>query len=278
MGATDPRLLESGKLDFRLARQLNHYKKQDPPPDRVKPVPVTVIRHIAHAARSDPNPGNLAIAGMIALAFFFLLRPGEYTATISDTTPFQVGDVQLFVGLHRLNLETASDAELLAATFGSLTFTTQKNGVRGEVIGLARSGNPDLCPVLTLARRIIHLRRYGALPQTPLSAYFNGTSWSRVTPQDITDALRMAVIALGPSTLGFLPSDISARCLRASGAMALFCAGVDSDHLRLLGRWRSDEMFRYLTLQAEPVMRNYSSLMLQGGAFRLNPNNLVPQA
>lgn len=214
---------------------------------------------------------------MIALAFFFLLRPGEYTATPSESTPFQLGDVQLFVGLQRLNLTTASDAELLSATFGSLTFTTQKSGVRGEVVGLGRSGNPELCPVLSLARRVIHLRHNNALPATPLSAYYTGTSWCCISPADITEALRLTVHTLGPANLGFLPSDITARCLRAAGAMALLCAHVDTDLIRLLGRWRSDEMLRYLHLQAEPVMRNFAPLMLQGGTFTLHPNAQVPQ-
>jgi hypothetical protein len=106
--------------------------------------------------------------------------------------------------------------------------------------------------------------------------YFNNR-WRRVTPTDITASLRTAVIALGPG-LGFQPSDISARCLRAAGAMALLCAQVDTDVIRLLGRWRSDEMLRYLHLQAEPVMRNFASLMLSGGSFTLLPNADVPQA
>ena len=243
----------------------------------MKPVPVTVVRHILFAAIASQLTGNIAVADMIALAFFFLLRPGEYTATPSDTTPFCLGDVQLFVGLTRLDLSLATDAELLSATFGSLTFTTQKNGVRGEVLGLARSGNPQLCPVLALARRVIHLRSHGATPLTPLSAYYDH-SWRKVSPADITEALRTAVIALGPQALGFLPSDISARSLRAAGAMALLCAHVDTDLIRLLGRWRSDEMMRYLHLQAEPVMRNFSALMLSGGSFILHPNADVPQA
>jgi hypothetical protein len=194
-----------------------------------------------------------------------------------ETTPFRLADVQLFAGLTRINLATATDAELFSATFGSLTFTTQKNGVRGEVTGLARSGNPQLCPVLCLARRVAHLRLHNAPLDTPLSAYWSNGVWRGVSPSDITDALRTAVIALGPATLGFNPSDISARCLRAAGAMALLCAQVDTDVIRLLGRWRSDEMLRYLHLQAEPVMRNFSSLMLQGGAFTLTPNADVPQ-
>jgi hypothetical protein len=58
--------------------------------------------------------------------------------------------------------------------------------------------------------------------------------------------------------------------------MALLCAHVDTDVIRLLGRWRSDEMLRYLHVQAEPVMRDFSRLMLAGGAFTLLPNQDVP--
>jgi hypothetical protein len=83
----------------------------------------------------------------------------------------------------------------------------------------------------------------------------------------------MAII--GPS-VGFLPSDISARSLRAAGAMALLCAQVDSDVIRQLGRWRSDEMLRYLHVQAEPVMSDFSRRMLLGGSFTLLPNQAVP--
>jgi hypothetical protein len=56
-----------------------------------------------------------------------------------------------------------------------------------------------------------------------------------IKPSDITAALRFSTAVIGP-TVGFLPADISARSLRAAGAMALLCAQVDSDVLiHLLG-------------------------------------------
>lgn len=275
MGTIDPRLTRQGKIDFRLQRQLAAYTKEDPPPNRVKPVPVSVIQHVAYAAHASHEDGNLAIADMISLAFFFLLRPGEYTGTNSDTSPFRFCDVQLFVGGRRLQLQTATEVEIQSATFATLTFTTQKNGVRGEVIGLSRSGNLQLCPVLSTIRRILHLRRHNAAENTPLASYYTQGRWRKVSPSDITAALRVAVVILGPA-LGFLPTDISARSLRASGAMALLCAQVDSDVIRLLGRWRSDEMLRYLHIQAEPVMRDFASRMLTHGNFVLTPNQDVP--
>jgi hypothetical protein len=97
-----------------------------------------------------------------------------------------------------------------------------------------------------------------------------------VTSKDLTTTLRCSVSALGPATIGFLESDVSARSLRAAGATALLCAHVDTDSIRLLGRWRSDKMLRYLHVQAQPLMQNFSCLMLQGGNYTLLPNQAVP--
>jgi hypothetical protein len=227
------------------------------------------------AAQPSAPPDVQAVADMIALAFFFLLRPGEYTGTASDTTPFTLQDVQCWIGQQRFLATTIPLEDLPRVTFVSLTFTTQKNGVRGEVIGLGRSGNPVLCPVQALTRRIAHLRAYRAPHHTPLAAYFTTPAVTVITPADITSMLRCSTAIIGPS-VGFLPSDISARSLRAAGAMALLCAQVDSDIIRLLGRWRSDEMLRYLHVQAEPVMRDFSRRMLTGGSFTLLPNQEVP--
>ena len=273
----DPRLGPDLKQDHRLTRMWRCYSKADPPPDRVKPVPIQVLRHIMTIALAADNEEILAVADMITLAFFFLLRPGEYTDSPSDTKPFHLEDVQIFVGPQRLNLLTASTAQLQAATFVSLTFTEQKNGVRGEVIGLGRSGNPNLCPVNALVRRVLHLRQHNAAMNTPLLRVFVNSRWKKITPAAITRALRDAVIFLSPASLGFLPTDVSARCLRAAGANALLCANIDTDVIRLLGRWRSDEMLRYLHLQASPIMQNFSQAMLTGGQFTLIPNQLVPQ-
>ena len=235
-----------------------------------------MLHWITHAASLSPHVSSHAVADMATLAFFFLLRPGEYTSNTTDSSPFRLADVRLATGSTYIDLATAPLTALDAATFVSLTFTTQKNGVRGEVLGLGRSGSPTLCPVLAAIRRIKHLRAHHAPPHTPLSSYFEHT-WRRVTPADITSVLHAAVLALGPHTLGFQPADVSARSLRAAGAMALLCGHVDTDTIRLLGRWGSDEMLRYLHLQAEPVMRNFASTMLTGGAYALHPNADIPQ-
>jgi hypothetical protein len=106
----------------------------------------------------------------------------------------------------------------------------------------------------------------------PLYAFHNGSTWLNVTPALITAALRIAVTTIGPA-LGIHPKDISARSLRSGGAMALLCTEVDTDKIRLLGRWRSDEMLRYLHIQAYPLTATLAQQMLLHGNFALIPNN-----
>ena len=124
-----------------------------------------------------------------------------------------------------------------------------------------------------MIRRVLYLRQNGALPTTPLAHVFNSTGL--VTEEAITTCIRNAVTELGP-TLGFLSHEVSARCLQAAGATALLLAQVDTDIIRLIGRWKSDEMLQYLHVQAYPLMRNYSQQMLSAGTYTLIPNHLVP--
>ena len=254
---------------------ISAWKKQDPPPNRVKPVPIRVIRSIAFIAQAASDPLVIGISDMIIIAFFYLLRPGEYTATKSDTQPFDFKSVQLFIGDQRFDLRRAPEAQIQAATFASLTFEKQKNGVEGEVIGLARSGDAYLCPVKALARRILHLRKHNASDNTPLATVYINNKETKITPSMITNTLRHHVALIGP-TLGFLPTDVSVRCLRAAGANALLTADVDPCIIQLLGRWRSDEMLRYLHVQSKALMKDYSAKMLQSGDFTLIPNQVVP--
>jgi hypothetical protein len=76
--------------------------------------------------------------------------------------------------------------------------------------------------------------------------------WSYVLPSTLTARIR-AALALHPDP-AYSAADVLIRSTRAGGAMALLCAGVNFDRIRLLGRWRSDKMYRYLHVQAQHVM------------------------
>jgi hypothetical protein len=153
----------------------------------------------------------------------------------------------------------------------ALEFTNQKNGVRGELVGLGRSGHPLLCPVKAMIWRLKHLRLHQAPPFTPINTVFT-TNITHVDTATLTQHLRQSCSSLG-HTLGITPEDISIRSLRSSGAMALLCANVGTDKIRLLGHWRSDEMLQYLHVQALPFVAPLASLMVRHGFFSFIPNN-----
>ena len=135
MGSNDPCLNVAHKTDFRIARMWVAWKKEDPPAYRVKPIPILVIRHIECIAQhlpAGPAGDKLQTAANSIIVFFFLFRPGEYTNVTPDTTPFTLGDVQLSVGDTRLDVLTTPELMLFQAHTASLTFTTQKNGVKTQ--------------------------------------------------------------------------------------------------------------------------------------------------
>ncbi len=243
MGARDPRLNSFGDVDIRLTSLYRAWKKDDAPPTRVKPLPISLVHGAVHLARTANTPVTLAAANCLTIAFYFLLRPGEYAGTPPPCgrRPFSVPG------------------------------RPQKNGVRGETIGHARSGDPTLCPVLCLVSHLLYLRLAGAAPTTPLNATrpSPAAAWQYLQPTAITAFVRAAV-HLSPD-LGIHPSDVSARSTRAGGAVALMCAGIDSDRIRLIGRWRSNELYRYLHVQAQPVMNGIAAAMFRGGNYRLTP-------
>ena len=92
----------------------------------------------------------------------------------------------------------------------------------------------------------------------------------------VTAHLKATVKLLTGTHLGFTHKDVSTRSLRTAGAMALLCSGVDTEIINLIGRWRSDKMLQYLHVQAEPIMRNYSKVMISHGNYYLLPHNEVP--
>ena len=84
----------------------------------------------------------------------------------------------------------------------------------------------------------------------------------------ITSLLRAAALSI-PGHAGVNPDNIATRSLRSSGAMVLLLGGVDPDHIRIFGRWRSDAMFRYLHAHAVPLIQDNSRIMFHGGHYTL---------
>ena len=181
------------------------------------------------------------------------------------------------MGQLQLDVFEAKASQLRAADWSGMTLTVQKSGVPGEIVGHACSSALHTCPVLGLAELCLLLRKHGAPHDAPLGTY-------QETPSSPLCYIKSSVITKAPKSaahvhgaeFGIGPDDVSAGCLRSTGAMAVFCGGVDSSRIRLLGSWQSWTMLRYLHLQSQASTRGLSAAMLQGGKIDMLPLGSLP--
>ena len=148
LGAKDPRMTSTGKIDSRLQLQFRCYSRQDPPSSWVKPIPVHVLIRLACVAAAFNDQELQAVTEMIIIAFFLLMRPGDYTVKKSDISPFLLSYKTFSVVRMVFDTATATDNELAA--------TTHKNGMRGEKIGHGATVDPLFFPKEALRCRVAH--------------------------------------------------------------------------------------------------------------------------
>ena len=265
-----------------LADFLKALRDEDSPQDRAHPVNTTILRGLQTALNQrEPKYGyqHATLRDLAIVAFYWLLRPGEYLyspdADTKRSTPFLLRDIHFTIDgkVHPATTAPLNDVnDVNRISFATLTFTDQKNAVKGEQIGHRNTDDPLLCPCKALGRIVFYLRQYNAPADTPLYRHFNpaNSRWYNLKPAMMTLGLRFAAKAVQHLT-GIDPVLISARSLRPGGATALFCANVDSDAVKLIGRWRSDAMLRYLRVQAHVISHDYANRMLQAGDFTFAP-------
>ena len=282
LGADDPRLNKFGKIDFRLSRQSRCWRKQDKPSVRVKPLPVSVIMAVLmYGIITRPTMENESVANMICIAFFYCMRPGEYTGTTTDEQAFVLDDIAFYIGLRRLDNELCSDLELEAATQTTYCFTEQKNQHKGDVIAHATSGDMLCCPVKATVRQFMIHRRECRKRNKPyngkvkLASYYNSNGVNvPVKTLQVTKVIQHHAGLLRHVT-GVNPKEYTARSLRAGGAMALLLGGCDKTVIDLVGRWHSDSMMEYLHQAALPIYKQLSTAMFANGGHSFPPDSLV---
>ena len=207
------------------------------------------------------------IADLILLAFYYLLCPGEYSVggTDCDSTPFKVQDATVYENARPIPFGHKRWEDV---NFSQLYFTTQKNSMKGESMEHGLSGHAYACPTRTTQRLLTRLHQNNARKSTPLCAYKEGHQGKLVRSTDITTALRTSVAAIG-AKFGLKPRDISALSLRASEAMALLLGNVDKNTIKMVGRWRSDEMMRYLHISARQLIHKHAATMYENSDYTL---------
>ena len=120
------------------------YRRNDPPPVPQLAVPLSVPEHMAHIGQLSSSPITQAIGDLAVIAFFYLLRVGEYTRprtvtrngitkSATRTKQFQLHDIGFFK--YGVQLPRNSDLTiLLKAESCTLKITNKKNGRMGQTI------------------------------------------------------------------------------------------------------------------------------------------------
>ena len=155
------KIVGSEKLLPRLQQMLDGFQKADPPTVKQLPVEADVPEFLVKRGLApDARELDHAIGDLTMIAFYYLLRIGEYTTkgarnNSKQTKEFKLGDITFFSKdargqLHCLPCDAPVDL-ILAAKGATMKLDNQKN-VYQECIG-----DPIYCPVRALGRRYVHL-------------------------------------------------------------------------------------------------------------------------
>ena len=200
------------------------------------------------------------------MAFFFLLRVGEYTRPADHVTTrtlqFRVCDVRFWQGQTLLPL-TSDAATLVGASSVTLTIDNQKNGQRGDTIH-QEACSTDFCPVRSVAARVVAILAQQMPLTTPLSYVQPGVF---VTAPHVLVAVREGARLANLAASGYQLSRVGAHSLRASGAMALWLSGHSAEVIMKMGRWRTHTFLTYIHSQIAALTVGTSRKMARHVAF-----------
>ena len=264
-GFADPRRRDVGQnqLDREFSRLFRQYKDGDDPVVRQQAIPSHTVEELATHALANGSTKDKMVGALAVVAFFFLLRVGEYTPSggVTRTVPLRKGDVKLWRGTTLLNND-ADYTELCSADAVTITLENQKNGNKGDTLHHSKAGGSVMCPVKAMAWIMCSLQ--GKPGDTPLGTYWDEYHRRRqVNASDMRMALRAAAARSGLEAKGYDLSRIGNHSLRSGGAVALKLAGYDSDVIKKLGRWSSNTYLIYIQSQIAQLTEGIATSMSQ---------------
>ena len=251
------KIMGSDKLVPRLQQTYDGWRKEDPPTTKMLPVESDVPEWlVAQGLRQSATELDMAVGDLTMVAFYYLLRVGEYTIKgarndTKQTVQFKLEDVTFFkknaTGKLCCLPRGAPDHMLMTADGATLKLDNQKNGWKGVCVYHEANGDPINCPVRALGQRIRHIRAGNGAGKTFLSAYYVGTHRFDVTAENISQALKGAARALSyPATKGIPIERINTHSLRSGGANALALSGYTDTQIQKMGRWRGATFKEYI--------------------------------
>lgn len=277
----------SDKFIYPLRVTFDGWRKEDPATEKKLPVEVDVPEYIATiGSQAAATPLQTCVGDLVLIAFYYLLRIGEYTGKPSrnsskQTVQFRVKDVTFFKrdksGRLRQLPRHSPDHLLLAADSATLKLENQKNGWRNVCIHHETNGEAYLCPVRALGRRVCHIREHTTKANTNLSTYFVDGKAQYVNHNQISTALKLAAAALDyPSCKGIPIDRIDTHSLRCGGANALALSGHTDREIQKMGRWRSatfleyirESLYNFSAGMSTKMKQKFNFVNVEGGVFK----------
>ena len=258
------------KYQLHLERVVEGFRRMDPPTIPQLAVPVTVPTTAYDDNVTNPDPILRRIGCLVLVAFYFLLRVGEYTkprfvirngkkVPATRTRQFVVGNIGFFkngVVIPR----TSPLNRLLTADLAVMKISNQKNGRMGQTI-TQHSTETTACPVSALAHIVHNIISNGGNEDTLLCSVWDRKIWVDIEAHHIIKMVRDTTKKLKLHHQAIDHDLVGAHSLRAGGAMALKLHGYDDTTIMKMGRWTSLTFLQYIHNQIAHLSKDISKRM-----------------
>ena len=138
-------------LDLPIVRLLKKYGDENPPAEPKLAIPISTITAITEKYQWSEHLS--AVADLVIIAFFYLIRVGEYTLPANPqekrTIPLRDCDIRLWKDGCLISHSAGLDA-LLKADRATVCIAHTKNGTKGAEVHHSRDRGP-ICPVAAMA-------------------------------------------------------------------------------------------------------------------------------
>jgi len=250
-GLCDPRRQDQAQshLDKAFKDVFRRWKDEDPAPKPQQALPNSTVRWIADNYGVSISKRLRMVADLIVMAYFFLLRVGEYTRSSrpTRTIPLRRQDVKLWHGSILLDQSLPLHV-LQSADSCTINLENQKNGQKCSSLHHTSSGVLGFDPVQAVVRLVHEIQD---LPgSTPLGTFqHDNGQLGRITSEEVGAAIKLAALADNLPSVGFSIDRIGTHSLRSGGAVNLKLCGYDHDIIKKFGRWSSDTYLKYIQTQ-----------------------------
>jgi len=265
-GIGDPRRStpHQSSLDGEFTDNLARWAQEDPAPRPQHALPSSTVRLISDSFHNSLQQRNHVVADLVTVAYFFLLRVGEYTHTTARkgqtkrTVPLRKQDITFWKDKHVLP-HCSTLAELLQADGVTINLANQKNGKRNTQLFHSHSNDINFTPTRSLAR-LVHLIR-DQPDDKPLGSYRDGNGWKRASARHILEAVRLGAVQDNLAQCGFDLKRIGTHSLRSGGATRLKIEGHADSTIMLLGRWSGNTYLKYIQTQITQLSAGIAATM-----------------